>query len=92
MLEVGKQANQFFAPHVDNYGTKRFRLKSLEQYSAERNIREQPSKKYFSATTLPDIINTYAFRKDAKPQEIEKGLSLVPVCVDGTKEVADLQR
>lgn len=80
MLEVGKQANQFFEPCVDTYGGKRHRLKSIDQYSQEKQTREQPSKKYFSATTLPDIINTYTFRKDAKPHEVERGKSLNSIC------------
>lgn len=75
MLEVGKQANQFFEPCVDSYGGKRHQLKSIDQYSQEKQTREQPSKKYFSAATLPDIINTYTFRKDAKPHEVERGKS-----------------
>lgn len=77
MLDCGKQANQFFNQYVDPYGTKRHRLKSMEQYSTERNVREQPSKKYFQANTLPDIIGTYTFRKDAKPHEFERGAFLL---------------
>jgi dual specificity protein kinase YAK1 len=74
MLEVGKQAGNFFEPFFDGYGNKNYRLKSIEQYSKEHNTREQPSKRYFQASSLHDIINTYPLaRKDAKPQDIERG-------------------
>ena len=42
----------------DPYGHKKYKLKSLEQYSREHNTQEQPGKQYFKATTLPEIINT----------------------------------
>jgi dual specificity protein kinase YAK1 len=46
----------------------------MEQYSREHGSKEQPSKKYFSATTLPDIIKNYPMpRKNMKPAEIERG-------------------
>ncbi|KAJ3473237.1 hypothetical protein NLI96_g13082 [Meripilus lineatus] len=56
MLEMGKQTNQFFDSFVDMYGQKKFKLKSLEQYSREHNTQEQPGKQYFKATSLPEII------------------------------------
>ncbi|KAF8839492.1 hypothetical protein BDN67DRAFT_970001 [Paxillus ammoniavirescens] len=58
MLDMGKQTKQFFDSHVDVFGHKKYRLKSLEQYSREHNTNEQPGKQYFKATTLPEIINT----------------------------------
>ena len=74
MLEVGKQAGQFFELRVDHQGRKSYALKSLEQYSKEHSNREQPSKKYFAATTLPEIISTYpSIRKDAKQADLDKG-------------------
>ena len=46
----------------------------MEQYSKEHNTTEQPSKQYFKASTLPEIIKTYAFaKKGAKPSDIDKG-------------------
>ncbi|KAL0579162.1 dual specificity protein kinase yak1 [Marasmius crinis-equi] len=63
MLNVGKQTAQFFDsyesynPH-SNQPEKKYRLKSIEQYSREHGTNEQPGKQYFKATTLPDIINT----------------------------------
>lgn len=74
MLEMGKQSGEFFEKTHDEYGRKTYRLKSLEQYSREHNTKEQPSKKYFSASTLEDIIRSYPMpRKNMKPAEVERG-------------------
>lgn len=76
MIEMGKQAGDFFEKVTDEFGRKSYRLKSMEQYSKEHNTKEQPGKKYFQATTLPEIIRQYAMpRKNMKPIEIEKGWS-----------------
>ena len=75
MLEMGKQSAGFYEKVQDEYGRKQYRLKSMEQYSRENNTKEQPSKKYFSATTLPDIIKNYPMpRKSMKPNEVERGM------------------
>ena len=77
MIEMGKQASHFFEATWDAYGQKTYRLKSMEQYSRERGVQEQPSKKYFQATTLPEIIKTYPMsRKGQKQSDVEKGLTL----------------
>lgn len=82
MIEMGKQSGEFFERVEDDYGRKSYRLKSMEQYSREHNTKEQPSKKYFQATTLPEIIRTYAMpRKNMKPIEIERGLNNAPLRV-----------
>lgn len=74
MLEMGKQSGEFFERQQDEYGRKTYRLKSMEQYAREHNTKEQPSKKYFSATTLPEIIKNYPMpRKNMKPAEVERG-------------------
>ncbi|KAF8678460.1 kinase-like protein [Rhizoctonia solani] len=73
MLEMGKQTNNFFASYTDEYGRKRYRLKSIEQYSRENNTNEQPGKKYFAATTLPDIIRSAAGSGKGKLTENDKG-------------------
>ena len=73
MLEIGKQTNQFFTHHVDEYGRKKYRLKSIEQYSREHGTQEQPGKKYFSANTLPEIIQSAPFPKTSKNSDTEKG-------------------
>ncbi|KAG9063283.1 dual specificity protein kinase yak1 [Linnemannia hyalina] len=81
MLEIGKTAHEFFErvrpEHLShNYNAptpKRYRLKSMETYSREHNVVEQPSKRYFQATTLPDIINSYPMMKKGMTQaEVEK--------------------
>lgn len=74
MLEMGKQSGEFFEKAHDEYGRRTYRLKSMEQYSREHGTKEQPSKKYFSATTLPEIVKNYPMpRKNMKPNEIERG-------------------
>jgi dual specificity protein kinase YAK1 len=81
MLEMGKQSGEFFQKEHDEYGRRAFRLKSMEQYSREHGSKEQPSKKYFSATTLPDIIKNYPMpRKNMKPAEIERGKDSANFC------------
>lgn len=83
MLEVGKQSGEFFEKHHDEYGRRTYRLKSMEQYSREHGSKEQPSKKYFSATTLPEIIRSYSMpRKNMKQAEIDRGkpsAKLIPI-------------
>jgi dual specificity protein kinase YAK1 len=59
MLDVGKQSQEFFEKRKDEFGHKTYRLKSIEQYSREHNTQEQPSKKYFKGTLLPEIIQAY---------------------------------
>lgn len=74
MLDHGKQSGEFFEKTHDEFGRRMYRLKSMEQYSREKNVKEQPSKKYFSATTLPDVIKTYPLpRKNMKQAEIDRG-------------------
>ncbi|KAI9846777.1 MAG: dual specificity protein kinase yak1 [Sclerophora amabilis] len=76
MLEMGKQSGEFFVRDHDEFGRRNFRLKSMEQYSREHNSKEQPSKKYFQATTLPDIIRSYAMpRKNMKQAEIDREMN-----------------
>ncbi|TIA70845.1 hypothetical protein E3P92_02956 [Wallemia ichthyophaga] len=59
MLQSGKQSAEFFEQYIDQFGQPQFKLKSLEKFSQEHNTQEQPSKKYFSASTLPEIIKQY---------------------------------
>jgi len=74
MLEVGKQSGEFFEKVHDEFGRRTYRLKSMEQYSREHGTKEQPSKKYFQATRLPEIIRSYPMpRKGMKQAEIERG-------------------
>ena len=77
MLEMGKQSGEFFEKTSDEFGRRNYRLKSMEQYSREHNVKEQPSKKYFQATTLPEIIRSYSMpRKNMKQAEIERGKTI----------------
>lgn len=80
MLDMGKQTAQFFDTYVDVYGQKKYRLKSLEQYSREHNTQEQPGKQYFKATTLPEIIQQApmpTFKSTSRQaHEVEKGIIL----------------
>lgn len=74
MLEMGKQSGEFFEKTTDEFSRRTYRLKTMEQYSREHNVKEQPSKKYFQATTLPEIIRSYSMpRKNMKQAEIERG-------------------
>ncbi|KAI5867947.1 kinase-like protein [Durotheca rogersii] len=76
MIEVGKQAGDFFEKRQDEFGRKTYHLKSMEQYSRERGTKEQPSKKYFQASTLPEIIKSYSMpRKNMKPSEIDREMN-----------------
>jgi dual specificity protein kinase YAK1 len=78
MLEMGKQSGEFFEKRhdVDDYGRKTYHLKSMEQYSREHGTKEQPSKKYFQATTLPEIIRSYPMpRKNMKQSEMDREMN-----------------
>ncbi|BGP32799.1 dual specificity protein kinase yak1 [Rhodotorula toruloides] len=73
MLDKGKQTSHFFESFSDEYGRRRWRLKSLERYAQEYKANEQPSKKYFSASTLPEIVKQYPIvRKGLKEADIDK--------------------
>ncbi|KAI9264296.1 kinase-like domain-containing protein [Phascolomyces articulosus] len=74
MIEMGKNANRYFERYTDEQGEKKYKLRSLEQYSQEQGKTEQPSKRYFAARTLPDLINNYPIMRKASmtPKEIEK--------------------
>ncbi|KAJ7287843.1 kinase-like domain-containing protein [Mycena rebaudengoi] len=83
MLNTGKQSAQFF----DSYevfnpqlgaNEKKYRLKSLEQYSREHNTNEQPGKQYFKSNSFPEIINSAPMpqSKGARQgHEVEKELN-----------------
>ncbi|KAF2766433.1 serine/threonine protein kinase [Teratosphaeria nubilosa] len=76
MLENGKQSGEFFEKVHDEFGRRTYRLKSMEQYSREHGTKEQPSKKYFQATRLPEIIRSYPMpRKGMKQAEVEREMA-----------------
>ncbi|KAN0069982.1 Protein kinase-like domain containing protein [Elaphomyces granulatus] len=96
MLESGKQAGEFFEKTQDEYGRKAWRLKSMEQYSREHNTKEQPSKKYFQASTLEDIIRSYSMpRKNMKQAEIDREINNRVAFIDfvrGLLQINPLER
>ncbi|KAL1902644.1 dual specificity protein kinase yak1 [Sporothrix stenoceras] len=76
MIEMGKQAGEFYERRADEFGRRTYQLKSMEQYSREHGTKEQPSKRYFQATTLPEIIKTYPMpRKNMKQSEIDREMN-----------------
>ncbi|KAL2260745.1 hypothetical protein VTK26DRAFT_5164 [Humicola hyalothermophila] len=76
MIEMGKQAGEFFERRTDEFGRRTYHLKSMEQYSREHGTKEQPSKKYFQANTLPEIIKSYPMpRKNMKQSEIDREMN-----------------
>lgn len=85
MLEMGKQSGDFFekSMEADSSGRKRYRLKSLEQYSREHQTTEQPSKRYFQETTLNDIIMKYPLpRKNMTEKEVSRETYLRSAFID----------
>jgi dual specificity protein kinase YAK1 len=75
LLEAGKQVNEFFnVIGSDELGRKKYALKPMDQYAREHQTDEQPSKQYFKATKLPDIIKSYTLPKKITTQpEVDKG-------------------
>ncbi|KAJ3321478.1 dual specificity protein kinase yak1 [Boothiomyces sp. JEL0866] len=72
MCDKGKAGSQFFKKSVSPQGATSFTLKTMEEYMAEQNTKEQPSKRYFNGNTLSEIINTYPImRKGLSSKEIE---------------------
>lgn len=84
MLNTGKQVSQFFDSYEvwnshTNQNERKYKLKSMEQYSREHGTNEQPGKQYFKATSLPEIINTAPIPPVKSSRgggnEVEKGMS-----------------
>ncbi|KAL2202060.1 kinase-like protein [Sarocladium strictum] len=76
MIEMGKQAGEFFEKNQDEFGRRTYKLKTMEQYAREHGTKEQPSKKYFQANTLPEIIKMYPMpRKNMKQSEIDREMN-----------------
>lgn len=75
MIEVGKNAHRYFEKEIMPDGKKRYVLKSIDKYSKEQGKSEQPSKRYFSAKTLPELINNYPIMRKSQmsQREIDKG-------------------
>ncbi|KAI8917441.1 kinase-like domain-containing protein [Entophlyctis helioformis] len=76
MCEKGKTASHFFVKHERPDAKPFFTLKPMEDYMKEFGTTEQPSKRYFNGTTLPEIINSYPImRKGLSSKEIEKEMN-----------------
>ncbi|KAK0565100.1 dual specificity protein kinase yak1 [Tilletia horrida] len=76
MLDQGKQTAEFFNISTDELGRKHYRLKPIDQYSREHSVDEQPSRRYFQASTLPDLIKTYPMaRRSGKPADVQKEMA-----------------
>ncbi|KAK9760161.1 dual specificity protein kinase yak1 [Basidiobolus ranarum] len=96
MVEVGKSGLNFFERYIDGAGNRSYRLKSLEQYSQEYKTNEKPSKQYFSATTLPELIRSYPMpRKSMSKLEVDKEMKNREIFLDfvqGLLNVNPLER
>lgn len=86
MIEMGKQGGEFFEKRQDEFGRRTYALKNMEQYAREHGTKEQPSKKYFQQSTLPDIIKSYPMpRKNMKQSEIDRGTLLSALRLHGSE-------
>lgn len=91
MLEQGKQTGEFFNVYSDEYGRKQYKLKSIDQYSKEHKVQEQPSKRYFQATTLPDIVKTYPMsKKSGKAADVQKEMANRASFIDFTSGLLNM--
>ncbi|KAJ3012750.1 Homeodomain-interacting protein kinase 3 [Thoreauomyces humboldtii] len=73
MCEKGKSAKTFFEKLPAQDGRVVYSLKSPEAYMKQSGTTEQPSKRYFSGTSLVEVINAYpSGRKGASPEDLEK--------------------
>ena len=76
MLERGRQTHEFFNVHTDPFGRSIFQLKSMEQFSREHRVQEQPSKQYFPGTTLPEVIRlTPISRRSGRSADTDKEMA-----------------
>ncbi|KAJ3028810.1 UNVERIFIED_CONTAM: cytochrome c oxidase subunit 1 [Siphonaria sp. JEL0065] len=72
MCEKGKTSKNFFAKKAEGG----YELKSMEAYTLDTGLVEQPSKRYFAGNTLEEIINVYPMpKKEMSSSETEKEIS-----------------
>ncbi|KAK9460440.1 kinase-like domain-containing protein [Lipomyces oligophaga] len=91
MIEMGKQSPDFFDKVTDEYGRKSYRLKSMEQYALEHHTKEEPSKRYFSATKFPDIVTSYPMpKRNMKPAEVEREMQNREAFIDFVQKLLNL--
>jgi dual specificity protein kinase YAK1 len=75
MCERGKNAIKFFDKKILENGQVKFEFKSIEQYSQEYNVFEEPSKRYFKSVYLEDMVREYPYSKRlVNQEEIEAGI------------------
>ncbi|KAJ2341546.1 dual specificity protein kinase yak1, partial [Coemansia sp. RSA 2618] len=68
MLEKARRTDEFF-----NYlGPSTWDLKPMEQFARERNTEEKESRRYFSATTLDELITTYPIKRRISEAEQQR--------------------
>ena len=78
MCEQGKNGSTYFNKEPTADGKNCYSLKSMEEYmlvlmiNQQKNVQEQPSKRYFAGNTLSEIIHGYPImRKGMTNREIE---------------------
>ncbi|QLG71728.1 hypothetical protein HG535_0C00770 [Zygotorulaspora mrakii] len=75
MMEMGKNTTKFLKKTDYGDGTatndsKKYRIKTEDEFNEEYNTNEQPSKQYFKWTTLPEVIKHYRLSKKIKGNPI----------------------
>ncbi|KAI3656201.1 hypothetical protein MP638_002650 [Amoeboaphelidium occidentale] len=77
LLEYGKSTLNFFNKIVTADKNAVYTLKSIEQYNLEKHANEQPSKRYFTAKTLKDLVMNYPMSKSIQTKpDVEKHVRL----------------
>lgn len=69
LLELGKNSRVFFEKNEHHNEKGQWNLKSIEKFNMEYQVTEKPSKRYFQATTLSDLIMQYPYPKKILTQE-----------------------
>ncbi|KAJ3127472.1 dual specificity protein kinase yak1 [Physocladia obscura] len=71
MCGKGKLGKNFFNKNAE---TNLWTLKTMDSYSMETGLLEQPSKRYFAGNTLEEIVNLYPMPKLKSQAEIDQEL------------------
>ena len=75
MIEVGKNAGEYFEKHRGGSGRYQYTMKTRQQYAAEHDCKEPVSKRYFAVASLEDTIKGYPLSKrNASEQDIDRGI------------------
>ncbi len=81
MVERGKFANKYYLRRKNDNGAY-YDIKSIDEYSAEFKVEEQPSKRYFKGRKLKEVIMSAPVVKRAGQEEVEKEMHNRQVFVD----------